>query len=72
MKYNPFVESKQNNTLTGFRKSVTKAMIKTKNNQVSLTRSLFPSKKNSLKNITNYNNVGLNDFCQTLTSGFGN
>lgn len=45
---------------------------KAKNNQVSLTQSLFTSKKNSMKNISNQSSLAVNDFCQTLTSGFGN
>lgn len=71
MKYNACIETKENN-IYGFRKSSTKLTSKPRNSQISLTQSLFPSKKNSLKNITN--NIGLcvNDFYQTLSFGFGN
>lgn len=33
---------------------------------------MFTSKKNSMKNISNQSSLAVNDFCQTLTSGFGN
>lgn len=59
------------NNVYGFRKSTTKMLPRPSNTQVSLTQSLFPSKKSSLKNITNKNSLGISDFCQTLSSGFG-
>ncbi len=65
-----FVQLKQNNVY-GFRKSSSKVFNKAQNSQLSLTQSLFPSKKNSLKNITNQNSAGISDFYQTLSSGFG-
>lgn len=67
---NSYIDLKENNVY-GFRKSTTKMLARSTNAQVSLTQSLFPSKKSSLKNITNKNSVGLSDFYQTLSSGFG-
>jgi hypothetical protein len=55
MKYNPYMDAKDNNVY-GFRKSMSKFPIKARNTQqVSLTQSLFTSKKNSLKNILSTN-----------------
>lgn len=62
---------KQNNP-SGLKKSSCKFGVKSRTSQVSQTQSLFSSKKNSLKNITNSNYTGISDFCQTLSAGFGN
>ena len=45
------------NNVYGFRKRTTKMLPRPSNTQVSLTQSLFPSKKLSLKNITNKNSI---------------
>lgn len=55
MKYNPYLDSKDSN-IYGIKKSTTKLPSKLRNTQqISLTQSLFSSKKNSLKNILSLN-----------------
>ena len=39
--------------------------------QISLTQSLFPEKKNSVRNISSLNSQVASQFSQTLAYGFG-
>lgn len=71
MKINTCYGELKENNVYSIKKNSTKILAKSRNSQVSLTQSLFPSKKNSLKNITNHNHIGISDFCQTISSGFG-
>ena len=67
---NSYIDLKENNVY-GFRKSTTKMLTRSTNAQVSLTESLFTSKKSSLKNITNKNSVGLIAWFHIISDGLG-
>lgn len=72
MKYNSYLHSKQTSE-TPLKNNINQIKSNNRYGHASLTQSQFTSKKNSFKNISNLSYAGgISDFCQTLSSGFGN